>query len=488
MTFSADIAVPSRRNTANEAMTPPPETSTSGRAWWMFVLPGVLFLAYSAVSLRIHTRLLSNSYDLGIFEQIIRSYAHGQLPVAELLGPDYSALGDHFHPILVLLAPFYWLWPTAKTLLVAQAVLIAVSVLPLTVWARRELGDMAAAAIGVCYGVSWGIASAVGYDFHEVAFAVPLLACSLAALGRGRLRAAAYWALPLLLVKEDLGLTVAAVGVVIAVRGNRKLGITTACIGLIGLVVVLLVVMPAFNPTGDYGRWNMLDDPAGGGSGLADLLHRGTIGLITPEVKATTLIILLAPTLFLALRSPLMWIALPTIIWRFSTNYTPHWGTGYHYSLVLMPIAFAAFIEALIRRRSRVNSVRRYLAGSAAMSLILLPHYPLWQLFQPATWHTDHRVAVAHQLMRRIPDDATVQASTYLVPHLTNRTRVSLYGWHASRPDPEWIMVDTWTPPARRWPLDAMKEKIILDYASKKQGYRTVAEKEGFVLLNRSDR
>lgn len=87
--------------------------------------------------------------------------------------------------MLALLAPFYRLWPTARTLLVAQAALIAVSVLPLTAWARRALGSQAAVAVGLCYGLSWGIASAVGFDFHEVAFAVPLLACSLAALGEG---------------------------------------------------------------------------------------------------------------------------------------------------------------------------------------------------------------------------------------------------------------------------------------------------------------
>ncbi|MEU0375301.1 DUF2079 domain-containing protein [Streptomyces sp. NPDC006283] len=484
MTFSADIAAPSPRDTVSEAVTTPPEASAWRVAWWMWLLAGVLFLAYSAVSLRMHARLLSNSYDLGVFEQIMRSYAGGQLPVAELLGPDYPALADHFHPILVLLAPFYWLWPSAETLLVAQAVLIAVSGLPLMAWARRGLGDMAAVAIGVCYGISWGIASAIGFDFHEVAFAAPLLACSLAALGCGRLHAAAYWALPLLLVKEDLGLTVAAVGVVVAIRGNRKLGVTTACIGLITIAVVLLVVLPAFNPAGAYGRWYMLEG-TGGGSGPMDLLNRGTLGLIIPEVKVITLIVLLAPTLFLALRSPLLWIALPTILWRFSTNYAPHWETDYHYSLVLMPIVFAAFIEALIRRRSRASSVRRYLLGSAAVSLILLPHYPLWQLFQPATWHTEPRVAAAHRFMKKIPDDATVHASTYLVPHLTNRTRVSLYGWHTSRPNPEWIMVDTWVAPARRWPLSAVTERIMLDQAIKKHGYRMVAEESGFVLLNR---
>lgn len=476
---------PQRKAVAEKAVGGPTGTSPSGVALWMWVLAGVLFLAYMAVSLRIHQRLLSNSFDLGIFDQTMRSWASGHWPVAELKGPNYPVLGDHFHPILLLLTPFYWLWPRPETLLVAQAALIAASVLPLVYWARRGLGDLAAAIIGVCYGISWGIASAVGFDFHEVAFAAPLLTCSLAALGTGRRRAAAYWALPLLLVKEDLGLTVAAIGLIIAYRGDRKLGITTAVIGLCGTLLALFVILPTFNPSGAYERWYMLDSPEGSGTGLMDLLYKGTVGLITPEVKATTLILLMVPTLFLALRSPLLWISLPTVLWRMIASYTPYWGTGYHYSLVLMPIVFAAFIEALTRRGTDTRSVRRYLAGSLAISLLLLPQYPLWQLFQPATWRQDQRAVIAHEVMNRIPDNDTVQASTYLVPHLTNRTSVSLYGLHTSRPNPEWIMVDTWVPSARRWPLDFFKERAMLDQARYQGGYRMVVEKAGFVLLHR---
>ena len=465
------------------------EETRSGIAWWMWVATGVLFLAYAAVSLRLHERLLSNSYDLGIFDQAVRSYASGHLPVSELKGPGYPLLGDHFHPVLALLAPFYLLWPSAETLLVAQAALIAVSALPLAVWARRELGDLAAGVIMACYGMSWGIASAVGFDFHEVAFAAPLLAFSMAALGTGRLRAAVYWALPLLLVKEDLGITVAVIGLLVARRGDRKLGITTAVAGMGASILTVFVIIPAFNPHGTYEYWNLRIGMDGDGDGplLLGLLYKVTVGLITPEVKATTLIQLLAPTLFLALRSPLLLVALPTIAWRFISSYTPYWGTGYHVSLTLMPIVFAAFIEALIRRRSNVSSVRRYVAGAAAVSLLLLPQYPLWELVQPATWRHDPRVAVAEKLMDRIPRNATVQASTYLVPHLTNRTSVSLYGWSQSRPDPEWIMVDTWVAPALRWPLDYATEKAMLD-RDRAHGYRVAADVSGFVLLRRSVR
>lgn len=329
-----------------------------------------------------------------------------------------------------------------------------------------------------------------------MAFAVPLLALSLAALGDGRLRAAAYWALPLLLVKEDLGLTVAAIGLVIARRGSRRLGLGTAAAGAAGSLLAVLVVLPAFNPSGDFAYWSYLGGPgggSGGGSGdgasagtvLAGLLYKGTVGLVTPEAKATTLVLVLAPTLFLALRSSLVWVAVPTLVWRFVSTNSVHWGTAYHYSLVLMPIVFAAFVEALAARRAQEGSVRRYLLGAAAVCLLLVPQFPFWQLVQPATWRTDPRLAVAHRLMDRIPDGATVQASTLLVPQLTNRTTVALFGWEPSRPDPQWILVDTWTPWNKRWPLTTEIEQNRLNW-HRAHGYRDVADEDGYVLLTRT--
>ncbi|MGW0993448.1 DUF2079 domain-containing protein [Streptomyces sp. NPDC002520] len=458
-------------------------------------MAGALFLVYATLSLRIHHRMLSNSYDLGIFEQAVRSYADGHLPVSELKAPDFPILGDHFSPVLALIAPFYALHRSAGTLLVAQAALIALSVVPLTLWARRSLGSLAGAVIGACYGLSWGVASAVGFDFHEVAFAAPLLAFSLTALGNGRPINAAGWALPLLLVKEDLGLTVVVIGLVIAWRGSRKLGFITAALGLAGTLWALLVILPAFNPSGSFAYWFLADNPAGGanapgaatGAGVLDLLYRGTVGLVVPQTKVSTLALTLAPTVFLAVRSPLLWVVAPTLVWRFFSNNYVHWGTGYHYSLVLMPIVFAAFIDALVQRGTRPAGLKRYLAASAAVCLMILPNFPFWQLVTPGTWRTDPRVAVAHSLMKKIPDNATVQASTFLVPQLTNRTSVSLYGYPTSRPDPQWIMVDTWVAPGARWPLSYVQEHIQLLQAQNK-GYRTVADRDGFVLLHRPER
>ncbi|WP_327254727.1 DUF2079 domain-containing protein [Streptomyces sp. NBC_01244] len=462
--------------------------------WWAWTLAGGLFVLYAALSLRTHARLHSHSFDLAIFEQAVRSYAVGRLPVSEVKGPDFPVLGDHFSPVLAVLAPLYRIFPSARTLLVAQAALVAVSVLPLTLWARRTLGDAAAVVIGLCYGLSWGIANAIGFDFHEWAFAVPLLACSLAALGSGRLRAAVCWALPLVLVKEDLGLTVAAIGGLIAWRGGRggrRLGIALAVTGAAWTLLAMTVVLPALSPSGSYFYASFLGGGGGGaaagaeaGGGFGDLLFKATIGLVTPDIKVATLLTVLAPTLFLALRSPLVLVAVPGLLWRGISDYPAHWGTGYHYSLTVMPIVFAAFVDALARRGTTTAGLRRYLAGAAGVCLLLLPVHSLGQLGRPDFWRTDPRVAVAQRLMDRIPDGATVQASDGLVPHLANRTSVSLHGWADSRADPEWIIVDTEVAPERRWPLSLIDESIALGRA-RSEGYRTVAQEDGFVLLNR---
>lgn len=105
-------------------------------------------------------------------------------------------------------------------------------------------------------------------------------------------------------MKEDLGLTVLAIGLVIAGRGERRLGLATAAAGLAGSLLAILVALPAFNPGGSFAYWSFLETPGGGGGRAAQLLYRSTIGLVTPEAKATTLLLVLAPTLFLALRSP----------------------------------------------------------------------------------------------------------------------------------------------------------------------------------------
>ena len=180
------------------------------RVPWLIAL--AVFAAYTTISLSRYFRLDPGSWDLGIFTEYVRQLAHLHAPVVNIRGSGFDLLGDHFQPIVGLIAPVFLLFPSAATLLVVQALLTAVSVVPVSRAAAARLGTGAGRLIGAAYGLSWGLQQMIDFDFHEIAFAVPLLACSLSALLRGKVRAAALWALPLVFVKEDQGFTVAAIG------------------------------------------------------------------------------------------------------------------------------------------------------------------------------------------------------------------------------------------------------------------------------------
>lgn len=482
-------------NASTTAAAPAPRAGAADRAHSAVArllrpgvaLPAAAFLLlaplYAALSVTGHYQGRTSGFDLGIFVQQISSYAAGRAPTSDLLGTGWNTLGDHFSPITVLLAPLYALAPAPETLLVAQAVLFAVGVVPLTRWAYRDLGVVPALVVAVGYGLSWGLQSALNFDFHEIAFAVPLLAFAMSALGQGRWRAAAAWTLPLVWVKEDMGLTVVVVGALIALwttGRTRLLGVATAAWGAAWTVLAVTVVVPALSPDDAYGQGSKLPPLT---EGIAETTH----GLVSGDSRAATILLLLAITGFAALRSPLTLVAVPTVAWRFLSDNTNFWKPIFHYNAVLMPILFAALIDALVRGRTRgelsPRAERIVLAVVAAVALIALPFQPLARLASADGWRVDPRIETVREVSADIPRDARVSASNDLVPHLVATHPTTVFPQRPSdSTTPDWILVDQANPPG--WPQNAEGDRRAVSVALD-DGYRVVDDVNGILVLRR---
>ncbi|WP_436528046.1 DUF2079 domain-containing protein [Actinoplanes sp. HUAS TT8] len=437
-----------------------------------YVLATALFLAYAAWSLHRHRGIRTSGYDLGIFEQAVRGYAGFGAPVSTLKGPGFNLLGDHFHPVLVLLAPLYRLFPGPVTLLVAQAALIAVSSIPITRLAGRVVGPGAAVSAGTAYGMSWGLQSAVDFDFHEVAFAVPMLAFSLVAVAERRWMAAAGWALPLIAVKEDLPATVAVIGLLLVLRGRRRLGAVTIAVAVGAGLLIVGVILPALHPEHVYAY--------AGSAGLdgPDPLHR----LVLPGVKAHTLLWLLAPTLFLAVRSPLLLVAAPTLAWRFWSTNPAYWGTGYQYSAVLMPIVFVAFLDALPRVTTMPRArVAAHATCVLAVAATLLAPLPLRGLLTPSGWTVRAEADQLRLALAGIPDGARVAADNRLAPQLTSRCTVYLFpAFPQAGLRPEWVAVSD--PTDVTMAAEVTMKEAINDLPT--YGYQVVLRTGGVIVFH----
>ncbi|WP_416981807.1 DUF2079 domain-containing protein [Streptomyces sp. T028] len=434
-----------------------------------------LFATYATLSTLRHRHLGTRSWDLGIFEQAVRAYAQLRAPVVDLKGPGFNVLGDHFSPVTALLAPAYRLFPTPVTLLVAQAALFALSAVPVTRAAARLLGRGQGLALGIAYGLSWGLQQAVDFDFHEICFAVPLVAFSLENVLARRWRHALLWSAPLMLVKEDLGLTVAAIALVVALRARRRrprvalCALGLAALGVTATLLTLMVVIPAFNSTGDYDYWTKV----GGGFALFD----------GADTKVRTLLWLLIPTSgLLALRSPLFVVALPTLGWRFLSSDSHYWGTVWHYSAILMPVVLLALADALPRARTSSRPWMRSYAhhlptAVASAALALTTALPLSALTEPAAYDVPDRVARVEHLLDRIPDGATVEANIGPATRLTSRCRV-LWTGNTGNITPDYIALNN----SSRWikDIEAYARQLHPD-----AGYTLLDAAHGYVVLER---
>jgi uncharacterized membrane protein len=202
-----------------------------------------------------------------------------------------------------------------------------------------------------------------------------------------------------------------------------------------------------------------------------------------PGVKWVTVLMLLGPTAFLAVRSPLTLLCAPTLLWRFASGNSHYWGVAYHYSAVLMPIVFGGFVHALNRVRMRRPVRRGLLAGSAAVTLALIPFFPLRELAMPSEWTTSPHVRAANAILSQIPDGATVAASNRLAAQLVHRMTVTLVCSPQTNPGPAWVVVDSTDSRAVAPCSSDAAEAALAGYEA--QGYQLMDSQDGVTLLRR---
>ena len=344
---------------ASAAAAAPSRAAAHILAWSIAAVSAFAYILYSQLQWRTFS---TPSWDLGIFTELAKQYSQFDAPTVDIKGPEFNLLGDHFHPLLVLLGPVYKLFPSGLALLVLQDLLFALSSVPITLLAVKRLGRSLGAIVGIGYAMSWGLWSAVESQFHEIAFAVPLLAYGLARWldTKGNSRSALVAVGLLVFVKEDLGLTVCAVGLVFlwqawgaASRADNRFALRSRASlkkalsspqGKAGVRLAAWGLAWTLNPEGGWEYTNRL---AQNDAVASNFLLR----FFLPATKYATLLLLALAAGLIGLVSPYVWIMLPTLFWRFAGNVEHYWGWHWHYSAILMPIAAIALIDACSRWR-----------------------------------------------------------------------------------------------------------------------------------------
>ncbi len=467
-------------------------------SWLLMALILLAAAGYAAYAITRHGRLNSSAYDLAIQAQVLWNSAQGRWFASSL--EVYTYLGDHIQPLQLLFVPLIALGGDVPALLAAQALSLCLGAWPLFHLAQRRLGGP---------GWAWLLAAAYlaypalgfinRFDFHPEVVVMPLLLAALERLEAGRLRAASVWAGLALLGKEEIGLTVAALGVGLLWQpGRRRWGLVWLAAGLVWSYLALFILIPHFRdaPSDTLARYAWLG--ATPGEMVMTLLTRpGPVvaTLAGDPLRRAYLFKLLLPLGGLALGAPrLLWGALPALAYNLLADSPSQHSIYFQYNAPLIPVLWAATAVGL-GRAQRALGQWAWLAGvwlvagtMAAWALdnplttpIDTPHYPVYALTPQGD------VAAFRQAQMRVPAGASLATTMAYAPHFTQRPALDLF-YHKGRRGAavydyaplELILLNLadW-----RWGVNPRLQAAMIETAIGRDGYQAVYLASDVVLL-----
>ncbi len=398
-------------------------------------LAGVLYVAHSFLRF---SNFESRGYDLGIFDQAARQYSMFKAPIVPIKGVDFNLLGDHFHPILVLLAPFYWIWNDPRMLGIVLALLLVSTAIPVYLFTRPRFGHLGALLTAAALLLWWPFQAIVNWEFHEIAFGVPLMAWIIWAFDRSRHWLVVGLSAVLLLVREDMGITVVAVGIVMLFHKQWAKAALLAVAGLGGYVVATSHLIPLFSPAGEFTYWQYTALGVSAGAAIAFLVTHPFASiaiLFDHQLKVALWLLSFLPLALLPLASPYVILGAPMLLSRLFNDRLNTWAPVYQYDAIMAPILVLSAVHVLGRamkrfgwKKIRVIAPAWLLAFALIGTLFFHSVFPLGRTLTGANWSPGTLVAAKERAVALIPDGVCVEAADTLVPHLTTRTYVGMMG------------------------------------------------------------
>ena len=395
------------------------------RQIWLFAVAAaaVVYGWYFAVrTMNVHYGLGTSSYDFGLYEQGVWLLSRFESPSVTLMGRNL--FGDHSSFILLFVVPLYWFVESTATLLVVQAFVVASGAIPVFLASRWLMGsNIQAIPFVLMYLAHPAVGWTILENYHPDSFLGPLIATAIWAAVVGKWRWYVLAVAASLLVKEDVALIVAPLGLWVALYRDRRRGLVTVIAALATMAFMLFVVMRSFTGITFRNSWRI---PFGGVRGFFETLFRNPAAVgrhFWSEDRPFYLFQMLAPTAFVIARSPsLALISAGVLFVNVLSTFWYQFQIEYHYSLVAVPglVIGSAYAAARVRQSRRRIVLVAVVAATAVSSFLWSPA-PFGRN-EVSTWPADHPVAMAgRQIVGVIPEDAIVSAHHSLTAHLARR-------------------------------------------------------------------
>lgn len=421
----------------------------SGRRLWVLLgIAAFFWFAFTAGMTVLRYRLnYSPAYDFGIFSQM---YYYLDKCLQPLTTCERDGLLSHFavhlSPIFYVLLPFYKLAPRPETLLILQALLVILGLIPLCLLARAlKCNRLQTLCFGLIYCAFPAFMGGCFYDFHENKFLTVIILWVMYFMETRRFKSMLGCLALLLLVKEDAPVYAACIGLYLLLgKREYRLG------GLVFAASCLYFGMAVWyiNRFGDGAMINRFDNYISDKRlGLASMFK--TI-LVNPAYVLSQIAVEDKILFFLEMMLPLGFLPLMTREWQRWTLLIPfvliNLMSNYQYQhSIFFQYTYGTgallFYLAMVNLRSlnrtgywRRELTPRLLASGLVCALMITATVAGSKTKYIRLYERHHeKAAQARELLAEIPAQAAVRSSTFFVPQLSMRDEIYLLdsGHHA---------------------------------------------------------
>lgn len=408
-----------------------------------------------------------STYDQGIFNQVFWNGIHGKFFQSSLSSqlstnvvhhrevPEvyYHRLGQHFTPALLLWLPLYALFPSPATLTVLQATLVSAAGLVLYFLARQYLESRLATMITISFYGANAVIGPTLSNFHDIS-QIPLFMFGLLLA----MEKCWWWlfgilSILILAVREDAGIGLFGVGIyMILSKRYPRIGLAVCTISFGYIVLLTNLIMPLFSDDisqrfmmerfGQYAEGDeastleilqgMITNP---GRLLVEIVSPPgrTINYLLGQWLPLAFIPALAPESWIVAGFPLLKLFLGkgqsvlSINIRYAMTVVP----GIFYGAIIWWSIHQDLFKKSLFRRFWIFciSLTLFFSFTSSTSALNRAFYfvlpdsfdPLVYISLPKQWH---HVTQLRPLLAQIPADASVSATTYIIPHLSSRREI----------------------------------------------------------------
>ncbi|OGF50837.1 MAG: hypothetical protein A2231_04075 [Candidatus Firestonebacteria bacterium RIFOXYA2_FULL_40_8] len=451
------------------------------------VLTVFFLIILLALSIFRYLNIHSTYFDLGIYENIIYRIAFHQ---------EWGLLfSGHVYPILLAHSLIYRIFPFTETLLILQALTVAIGSYPLYLLARKKLAGGFPLIVILCYFAYYGVEYNTVFDFHPDHIIIPILFFAFYFLDENKLPQFIVTCLIGMTVKEPFNLIMMMLGVYAIFKYKHlKSGIFIALTGLAVFIFEIKVIIPHFNPViSDIQNVQASKFGASVSEMIINLFVKPQIWLPMIYNKAAIIFVIsvFLPLMFIPFLAPLeLIIALPMFLILLSSGSSLHVGISTHYLACIIPPLFVAFIYGLNKIKNYKHLGMIIIGVGILLNIILSPSpisYTFWSgrssgFSYKAYLPENRNTMIKTNIIKYIPANADVSVASQNSLNYSHLAKRLIY---RSFPD-QFTSVDYIVLDLKRsmFVIDKVVEKeFIKKFEFVKKTREVVYEEDGFYIF-----